>query len=94
MASSRFASYFFMLLGIIAIAGSVYVSMAYPREIVSLVFPMLPVVMLVLSLLMFLAGYYYFKAKVDEEARAAAQREREMLQKIVKKVVKGKGADS
>lgn len=90
MADSRFASYFFMLLGIIAIIGSVYASMTYPREIVSLVFPMLPVVMLVLSILMFLAGYYWFKARIDEEARMAAQRERDMLQKIVRKVAKGK----
>ena len=92
MASSRFASYFFMLLGVIAIAGSTYVAVAYPREMLSIMFPMFPVVVLILCVLMFLGGFYYYKAKMDDEARKEHEREREMLQKIVKKVVKGKSA--
>lgn len=92
MASSRFASYYFMLIALIAIAGSTYVSVAYPREMLSIMFPMFPVVVLILCILMFLGGFYYYKAKVDEDAQKEQAREREMLQKIVKKVVKGKSA--
>lgn len=90
MASSRFVSYFFILLCIIAIAGSAYFSLAYPREILSVVFPMLTVLLVVLSILMFLSGFYYYKAKIEDEAQKSEQRQREMLQKIVRKVAKGK----
>ncbi len=90
MASSRFASYFFMAIALIAIAGSTYVAMAYPKQMLSIMFPMFPVVVLILCVLMFLGGFYYYKARVDEEAQRAQEREREMLQKIVRKVAKGK----
>ena len=46
----------------------------------------LPLIMVLVSYLMFMAGFYYHKGRVDDETKAHEQLEREMVHKIVKKM--------
>ena len=46
----------------------------------------LPLIMITLSALMFLGGFYYHKAKDEEETKKTSELKRQMVQKIVKKM--------
>lgn len=48
----------------------------------------LPLLLIVLSSLMFLAGFYYHKGRHDEEIKKVEQLEKEMVHKVVKKMGK------
>jgi len=46
----------------------------------------IPVLLLVISALMFLAGFYYHKGKMQDDNQKQEQLEREMVHKVVKKM--------
>ncbi len=48
----------------------------------------LPLLLIILSSLMFLAGFYYHKGRHDEELKKVEEMEREMVHKVVKKMGK------
>lgn len=49
----------------------------------------LPLLLIVLSFLMFLGGFYYHKGRHEDELRKVEQMEREMVHRVVKKMQKG-----
>ncbi len=59
-------------------------------DLTTLILPFLylgiPGVLLLLSALMFVAGFYYYRAKMDDESAKHQNLEREMVHKIVKKM--------
>ncbi|MFH1785251.1 MAG: hypothetical protein ABH842_02395 [Candidatus Micrarchaeota archaeon] len=50
----------------------------------------LPIFFVMISLLMFLAGFYYHKGKIDEHAKAEDQLKRAVVHRLVKKMEKEK----
>ena len=46
----------------------------------------LPLAMILISVIMFLSGFYYHKAKIEDESSKSERIEREMVHKIVKKM--------
>jgi|WetSurMetagenome_2_1015567.scaffolds.fasta_scaffold722717_1 hypothetical protein len=60
------------------------------NEFATLVLPALyiglPGILIVVSALMFLAGFYYHKGRLEDEARKHEELERDMVHKIVKKM--------
>ncbi|VVC04100.1 Uncharacterised protein [Candidatus Bilamarchaeum dharawalense] len=50
----------------------------------------LPLLLLVLSVLMFLAGFYYHKGQVDEQSKVEDQLKRAVIHRLVKKMETGK----
>jgi hypothetical protein len=46
----------------------------------------LPAILIVISALMFLAGFYYYRGRLEDESRKQEELEREMVHKIVKKM--------
>jgi len=46
----------------------------------------MPIVLLVISMLMFMAGFYYHRARHEDEYRKSEQLERDMVHKIVNKM--------
>jgi len=60
------------------------------NEFATLVLPALylgiPAVLIVVSALMFLAGTYYYRGKLEDEGRKHEELERQMVHKIVKKM--------
>ena len=46
----------------------------------------LPLIMIAVSALMFLGGFYYHKARDEEETKKTSELKRQMVQKIVKKM--------
>lgn len=48
----------------------------------------IPVLLLVISALMFLAGFYYHKGKMQDDSQKEEQLEREMVHKVVQKMEK------
>ncbi|MEW6748209.1 MAG: hypothetical protein AB1295_00670 [Candidatus Micrarchaeota archaeon] len=63
-------------------------------EFATLILPALylgiPVLLLVISALMFLAGFYYHKGKLQDDSMKAEQLEREMVHKVVQKMEREK----
>jgi hypothetical protein len=63
-------------------------------DFTTLLLPMLyygvPVLLLVVSVLMFLSGYFYNKGKQEDEARKKDEIEREMIRKAAERVVRQK----
>jgi len=51
----------------------------------------LPLLLIILSFLMFLGGFYYHKGRHEDELKRAEAMEREMVHKVVKKMRYGKG---
>ena len=54
----------------------------------------LPLLLIVLSSLMFLAGFYYHKGRHEDELKKVKAMEREMVHKVVKKMSKEKGGSA
>lgn len=52
----------------------------------------LPLLLIILSFLMFLGGFYYHKGRHEEELRKVEEMEREMVHRVVKKMQRGKPA--
>jgi hypothetical protein len=46
----------------------------------------LPLLLVIISMLMFMGGFYHHKAKHEDETRKTEEMEREMVRKLVKKV--------
>ncbi|MFH0884083.1 MAG: hypothetical protein V1861_00040 [Candidatus Micrarchaeota archaeon] len=65
------------------------------NEFATLILPALyiglPGLLLVVSALMFLAGFYYHRGKLEDDAKKHEELEREMVHKIVKKMESEKG---
>ncbi len=65
------------------------------NEFATLILPSLyigiPGLLLVVSALMFLAGFYFHRGKIEDDARKHEELEREMVHKIVKKMETEKG---
>ncbi len=63
------------------------------NELTTVVLPSLyiglPLLLIILSFLMFLAGFYYHKGRHEEELRRVEEMEREMVHRVVKKMQKG-----
>jgi uncharacterized protein YneF (UPF0154 family) len=49
----------------------------------------LPLLLIILSFLMFLGGFYYHKGRHEEELRKVEEMEREMVHRVVKKMQRG-----
>ena len=49
----------------------------------------LPLLLIILSFLMFLGGFYYHKGRHEEELKRVEEMEREMVHRVVKKMNKG-----
>lgn len=60
------------------------------NDLTSVILPFLyagfPLLLILISFLMFLAGFYYHRGKLEDEARKKEELEREMVHKIVKKM--------
>lgn len=54
----------------------------------------LPLLLITLSFLMFLAGFYYHKGRHEDDLRRAEAMEREMVHRVVKKMKYGKSSPS
>jgi hypothetical protein len=63
------------------------------NELTTVVLPSLyiglPLLLIILSFLMFLAGFYYHKGRHEEELKRVEEMEREMVHRVVKKMQKG-----
>jgi len=63
------------------------------NELTTVVLPSLyiglPLLLVILSFLMFLGGFYYHKGRHEEELRRVEEMEREMVHRVVKKMQKG-----
>lgn len=68
------------------------------NEFATVILPVLyigfPVLLIVISALMFLAGFYYYRGKLEDETRKHEELEREMVHKIVKKMEAEKTAST
>ena len=97
MNNNGWVSFLFVVLGIILICVSSYLSissgggsMAFLNPILSLSFSM-PLLLVFLSLIMFVGGFYYHKAKNSEVVAQEAVAERQMVERIAAKIAKEKG---
>lgn len=124
MNKSKVASILFVVLGLLVVAGSLYVVISYANDLlnavvkfvtttdftklqqcgvsppeefsrikadfVPLIIPFmywgLPLIMVVVSLLMFLGGFYFHKGRDEEERKKNVELKREMVHKIVRKM--------
>lgn len=120
----KIISYFFMLLGVLVIVGSLYVIISYASDLINaivnfvttndysklqqcgvsyppqfdklkaefatLILPALfiglPVILIVLSAVMFAAGFHYQKGKLQDDARKHEELKQELVHKIRKKM--------
>ncbi len=130
MSKYKIVSYLFILLGLLVIAGSAYVIIAYASDLLraivdfvtttdftklqqcgvsappqfnqvkadltTMILPFLylglPLLLVVISALMFLGGFYFHKGKHEDDTKKSEELERQMVHKIVSKMESEKPA--
>ena len=124
MSKYKLVSYLFIILGLLVIAGVVYVIISYASDLINaivnfvtssdysklqqcgvtppsqfyklqaefatLILPALyiglPALLAIVSALMFLAGFYFHRGKMEDDSRKSEELERQMVHKIVQKM--------
>ncbi len=97
MNKNGWVSFLFVVLGIVLICVSSYLSitsgggsMGFLSPLLSLTFSV-PLLLVFLSIIMFVGGFYYHKAKNSEALVQEAAAERQMVERIAAKIAKEKG---
>jgi hypothetical protein len=87
MGNYKIVSYLFVLLGLILIAGTAYMILSYPTtSILPFMYIGVPLMLAIVSVLMFMGGVYYHRGKSDDEQKKHEDLEREVVHNLVQKI--------
>ncbi len=85
---TRKSSFMFVLIGVLVILLATYAAGVYQAELQGIMWFALPLLLIILSCLMFLGGFFYNKFKAEE-----AEKSKDLQKEAVKEAIKKLGGN-